>query len=272
MTTMLTLLAVALAWGAPDGPAAPPPPASAVVVRVYDGDTFTLEGGEHVRLRSVNTTELRPKEAFGEEARAATVALLLGRTVDLSYGQVLRDGYGRLIAGASVGGRSLDLELLRKGLGHVFLLPPVDGDVAPLLQAQREARAARLGIWSDPHFQGALHITSFHANGRGDERQNPNAEYARVCNIGDEPLNLAGYRITNLKGRSFVLPDVVVPPGHTFEVRSGMGQDQRDPARQLTVHLMSRGPVWNNEADRITILDPQGRVVDFRDHKVQRGG
>jgi endonuclease YncB( thermonuclease family) len=268
---ILVLLLATLARGADDA-AALPPPASAVVVRVYDGDTFTLEGGEHVRLRSVNTTELRPKEAFGEEARSATVALLLGKTVDLSYGQVLRDGYGRLVAGASVGGRSLELELLRKGLGHVFLLPPVDGDVAPLLQAQREARTARLGLWSDPHFQGLLHITSFHANGRGDERQDPNTEYARVCNIGDAPLNLAGYRITNLKGRSFVLPDVIVPPGHTFEVHSGMGKDQRDPARQLTVHLMSRVPVWNNKADRITILDPQGRVVDFRDHTVQGDG
>ncbi len=272
MTPAVLLLWIALARAVDDVSPEPPPPASARVVRVYDGDTFTLDNGERVRLRSVNTTELRPREAFGEEARAAAAAFILGRTVDLSYGQTVRDGYGRLVAGVSVEGRSLELELLGRGLGHVFLLPPVEGDPAPLFEAQRAARAARLGLWVDEHFQGPLHITSFHANGRGDERKDPNAEYARVCNISDEPVNLAGYRVTNLKGRSFRLPDVVVPPGYTVELRSGVGEHQGDPALQLVVHLMSTVPVWNNKADRLTILDPEGRVVDVRDHRVKDPG
>ena len=45
-----------------------PPPGSATVVKVYDGDTLTLQTGDRVRLRWVNTPELRPMEAYGEEA------------------------------------------------------------------------------------------------------------------------------------------------------------------------------------------------------------
>ncbi|MBN1335934.1 MAG: thermonuclease family protein [Deltaproteobacteria bacterium] len=244
------------------------PPASARVVRVYDGDTYTLENGERVRLKGVNTTELRPKEPFGEEAREAAKAFLLGRMVELRYGSVVRDGYGRLVADVLVDGKSLETHLVRLGLGHVFLLPPIEGDVAPLLEAQAAARGERIGIWSDPHFRGPFHITSFHANGRGDEREDPNAEYARICNITDTPQNLSGYRVTNARGRSFRLPEVVIPPGHTFELRSGAGEHQVDPERQIRIHLGSRVPVWNNKVDRLTLLDPRGQIVDVRDHKV----
>ena len=48
-------------------PADLPPPKQAVVVAVYDGDTFTLDTGQKVRLRGVNTPELRPPEEYGLE-------------------------------------------------------------------------------------------------------------------------------------------------------------------------------------------------------------
>ena len=36
------------------------------VVSVYDGDTYTLADGNKIRLRGVNTPELKPAEDFGE--------------------------------------------------------------------------------------------------------------------------------------------------------------------------------------------------------------
>ena len=41
-----------------------PPPKTGVIIAVYDGDTFTLDNGDKIRLRGANTPELRPKEAF----------------------------------------------------------------------------------------------------------------------------------------------------------------------------------------------------------------
>ena len=117
---------------------------------------------------------------------------------------------------------------------------------------------------------GAPSITSFHANAAGDDRENVNGEYLRVCNISGTELNIDGYRITDASGNSFGFPAVVIPPGHTIKVHSGHGENQLDPSSQLAVYLGSDGPIWNNEEDRATLYDRFGVVVDSRNHAVKK--
>lgn len=272
MVFLLLTLISALAQDEGEAPSAPastaPPPARAMVVSVYDGDTMTLASGDKVRLRGANTPELRPAEAYAVEAREATKALCLNQEATLTYGAVARDGYGRLLAGVECQGQDLSLHLVELGLAHVFLIPPEDRDPAPLLAAQQAARSARRGIWSTESYQGTLHFTSFHANASGDDRTNVNGEYLRVCNISGEPVDLNGYRLTNLSGRTFTLPSLIVPPGHTVKVISGVGTNQQSPDAQLELYLGSPDPVWNNQRDRATLYDRHGRVVDARMHEV----
>ena len=246
-----------------------PPPASAMVVKVYDGDTLTLQTGDRVRLRWVNTPELRPMEAYGEEAGQFARKLCLNKQVELLYGSVIRDGYGRLIAGVKVADKNLSEELLEHGLGHLFVIPPDDTDLTRLVAAQDPARAAKRGIWSTERYQGDLHITSFHANADGDDRKNVNGEYLRLANVTSEAIDLAGYRITDLSGRSFVFPSMALPAGHTVKVHSGKGENQADAAQQLAIYLGNDTPIWNNKRDQATIYDPAGKVVDSRRHEVQ---
>ncbi len=256
---------LALAASPPPG-GWPPPPSSAVVASVYDGDTLTLATGDKVRLRWVNTPELKPEEAFGPEARAATEAFVGRGEVRLLLGSANpRDGYGRIVAGIETAAGSLSLHLLELGLGHVFVIPPDPTDLAPMLAAQERARAAKLGIWSTDRYAGALHMTSFHANGPGDDNLDPNGEYLRICNISPGPVNLAGWRITRHDGRSYPLPNLVVPAGHTFELHSGPGPHLTDPAGQLEVHLGATAGIWNDDHDRATLYDPSGAISDARD-------
>lgn len=247
--------------------ATPPAPLEAIVVSVYDGDTVTLDTGDKVRLRWVNTPELKPAEAYGIEARDAARELLLNKKVTLIYGQVQRDGYGRLIAGLrTLEGEDLSEHLLSLGYGHLFVIPPDDTDLGRLMSAQEKARQGRRGIWSDERYQGELHITSFHANANGDDRQNPNGEYLRVCNVSSRPIDLQGFRLTDISGDSWELPSLVLPAGNTVKLISGRGTDQTDPASQLEIYLQTDGPVWNNSRDRATLYDRYGKVVDARDH------
>ncbi|RME29099.1 MAG: hypothetical protein D6798_00950, partial [Deltaproteobacteria bacterium] len=262
------LRAVAAAPVDPDAPV----PQSGTVVSVYDGDTLTLDTGDRVRLKWVNTPELKPAEDYGVEAREATRALCLGQEATLTYGEVKRDGYGRLIAGVTCQGQDLSEHLLTLGFAHLFLIPPNDRDVAPLLEAQRKAREANRGIWSTDRYQGDLHITSFHANAPGDDRDNVNGEYLRVCNISQHEVELAGYRLTDLSGRSFTLPSVILPPGATVKIHSGVGENRTSPDEQIEIYLGSDGPIWNNTRDRATIYDRHGHVVDSRDHEVKGSG
>lgn len=257
---------------APAEPPAPPPPEQATVIRVYDGDTVTIATGDPVRLRWVNTPELRPLEAFAEEARDAAASFVAGKQVLLSYAEPNRDGYGRLVADVVVDGISLEEQLLRRGLAHVMLLPPIEDGLDYLFEAQDEAKHAGLGIWSTDRYRGVLHITSFHANGRGNDRADPNVEYLRVCNITDQPQDLGGYRITNIRKQSWTFPAFTLPAGHTVKVHTGRGRDQTDPRQQIAIHLGSDVPIWNNGRDLATIWDPQGEKVDERLHEVKSEG
>jgi micrococcal nuclease len=241
-------------------------PSSGRVVEVYDGDTMTLESGDRVRLRWVNTPELRPKEDYGIEAREAASALIMGKEVKLVFGKVKRDGYGRLIAGIQLGDTDLSTHLLELGLAHLFIIPPDDADHTGRKAAQAKARAAGRGIWSTDRYSGILHITSFHANANGDDRSNVNGEYLRVCNVSDRVVDLDGFRIVELSGQAWLLPPLLVPPGHTFKIHSGVGENQGDAAHQLAVYLGSPSPIWNNTRDRATLYDRHGRVIDLRLH------
>ncbi len=246
-------------------------PTSSEVDSVYDGDTFTLTNGDRVRVMWVNTPELRPLEDFGLEAKDYTYRFVFGRRVELSYGDVTRDGYGRLLGGVTVDGRHLAEGLLEEGFGHLFLIPPI-GDHTPteaLIAAQYRAHAANKGIWSTERYSGELHITSFHANAPGNDMENVNGESVRICNITNAPLNTHGYWVSDADGHSFPLPSVEVPPGHTLKLYSGVGEDQFDPSAQMKIYLGSERPIWNNDYDRVTIYDPYGRVVDSALHKIK---
>lgn len=244
-------------------------PTEATVVSVYDGDTLTLDTRDKVRLRWVNTPELKPPEEYGSEARDLTAALVVQKRVSLltSGG---RDGYGRLLSGVMVEGKNLSVALLEAGLGHLFIIPPDDTDLSAFRSAQSRARAARRGIWSTIRYAGVLHITSFHANADGDDRENVNGEYLRICNISDQPLDLAGFRIADVSGRNWEIPAAILPVGHTVKLHSGVGPQQTDAGSQIELYLGSRDPIWNNGADRATIYDRYGRVVDAREHQVDK--
>lgn len=249
-----------------------PVPSGGKVVKVYDGDTITLASGDKVRLRGVNTPELKPAEPFGLEARNAAAALIMGKEISLSYGPGdKRDGYGRLIASIRFGDEDLATMLVREGLGHVFQIPPDNLDIETLLRLQDEARQKKRGIWTDPRYAHELHITSFHANGRGEDSRFVNGEYFRVANVGTTPVNLNGYSILNIDNKRFDLPDLVVPAGHTVKIMSGKGKHQVDPGRQLEAYLGSETPIFDNKRDRVTILNKDAEVVDTREHQVQGG-
>ena len=270
-TLLLTLGLATTSVAAAKGPdPSAPVPRSGKVVKVYDGDTITLASGDKVRLRWVNTPELGPHEAFSDEARDSAAKLLMGQEVQLVYGPGdKRDGYGRLVAGIRTEEADLSTHLLQQGYAHVFIIPPDDLDPKELLAAQEAARAKKLGIWSLPEYQGALHITSFHANGRGDDREYVNGEYLRVCNITSGPLDLSGFTIENRAGQTFPFPAVTLPAGHTVKVHSGKGTHRGDPTDQIAVYLGSDTPLYDNKRDRVIIRTTEGAVVTERVHQVK---
>lgn len=136
--------------GAPRVGAPAPEPArelSGTVVRVRDGDSLVvLAAGEavEVRLDGVDAPELA--QAFGRRSRRHAAGLAFGSAVRLEVRG--RDAYGRMLAEVFLpDGRSLNRELVSAGLAWWFRRHSRDADLESL---ERQARAARLGLWADP--------------------------------------------------------------------------------------------------------------------------
>jgi micrococcal nuclease len=137
-----------------DGPA-PQGRQSARVVRVVDGDTIDVDlAGATVRVRYIgmDTPETvdprRPVGCFGAEAAARNRALVEGREVELEKDVSETDSFGRLLRYVYVDGVMVNEALVREGYAQVATYPPDVKYVDRLLAAQREAQAARRGLWS----------------------------------------------------------------------------------------------------------------------------
>lgn len=123
-----------------------------VVVRVIDGDTLELDGGERVRLIGVDTPESvdprRPVEYFGKEASAFTRRLAEGKRARLAYDQEGSDRYGRTLAYVYLeDGTFLNAEIIRQGYGHAYTRFPFR--YADEFRAyEREARENNRGLWA----------------------------------------------------------------------------------------------------------------------------
>jgi endonuclease YncB( thermonuclease family) len=118
------------------------------VVAVLDGDTLEVmhQGrAERVRLRGIDCPE--KGQAFGRRARQFTAGLVMGQEVTVETAG--RDRYGRTLGTVILpDGRNLSHALVRAGLAWRHRYYSLDGSLG---QMEAEARAARRGLWRDPH-------------------------------------------------------------------------------------------------------------------------
>lgn len=129
----------------------------AFVIKVVDGDTIELENGQTVRLIGIDTPETkdprRPVGCFGKEAANETKSLLLDKNVILQKDVSETDKYGRLLRYVYL---PVDNDqilfvndyLVREGFAKVLTYPPDVKYTEQFLQAQREARENKRGLWS----------------------------------------------------------------------------------------------------------------------------
>lgn len=127
------------------------------VARVVDGDTVELEDGSKVRYLGVDTPETvdprKSVECFGKEAKEENKQLVEGKEVILQKDVSETDKYHRLLRYVFVslepGAKYLFVNdyLIRQGFAHFLTIPPDVKYSESLLQAQREAREAKKGLW-----------------------------------------------------------------------------------------------------------------------------
>ncbi|MFW6126946.1 MAG: thermonuclease family protein [Thermodesulfobacteriota bacterium] len=128
------------------------PVREALVAEVVDGDTVILGTGQKVRLLGIDAPELeregQPADFLAHKAKRVLTELAQGQRVRLEYDRLRYDRYGRILAFLILpDGANLSQEMVRRGLAHVYTVPPNMGFRGELLAAQREAIEARRAIW-----------------------------------------------------------------------------------------------------------------------------
>ncbi len=146
----------------------PPGYEAGVVTRVVDGDTAIVkvtsrvdgpgagaaQPGHSYRVRflGINTPESvkpgSPVECFGEQASAATHAMLTGVPVRLVKDVEETDAYGRLLRYVYVGAEMVNARLVLNGYAQVFTYPPNVRHADLFVALQRDAREHERGLWS----------------------------------------------------------------------------------------------------------------------------
>lgn len=116
-----------------------------IVAGVRDGRTILLADGREVRLAGIEV---------GDEARVILQSLVGNRSLRLERLGPERDRYGRLVVLAYTDDQPSSVQqiMLEKGRARVSARVGDKACADALLRAERAARAAQLGLWSDPNF------------------------------------------------------------------------------------------------------------------------
>jgi len=140
-----------------------------IVTRIIDGDTMELNNHEKLRLSGIDTPE--HGEPYYDAAKDYLTNLVLGREVRVETGRRKRDNYGRMLGYMYLDTILVNAEILKQGLGRMYLFPDNRHDqviLDQLFMAQHLAMAEQVGVWALPiimeeeYYVGNIRSMRFH--------------------------------------------------------------------------------------------------------------
>lgn len=90
--------------------------------------------------------------------------------------------------------------------------------------------------------------------------RNAALEYVCLVNKSADEIDLQGWVLRDRVQEVNVLPEHVLPPGGHVRVHPGRGQDSATNLYGDTRAL------WNNDGDKVTLLDRTGQTIDVQDY------
>lgn len=116
------------------------------VIKIVDGDTLDILNAVNetfrIRLEGIDTPE--KGQPYGKNADELLGQLTFGQTVEVK--EVGTDRYGRILGRVFVDGVDVNHALVTAGLAWHYVKYSDDESLA---EAELEARAAKIGIWSE---------------------------------------------------------------------------------------------------------------------------
>jgi len=123
------------------------------VIRVVDGDTIEIEGGQKVRYIGIDTPETvdprKSVQCFGKEASDKNKELVEGKEVELEKDVSETDKYGRLLRYVWIGDLLINEFLVQEGYAQSSSYPPDVKYQERFDEAEQKAREEEKGLWGE---------------------------------------------------------------------------------------------------------------------------
>lgn len=125
---------------------------SAEVVKVVDGDTLHLrlpnsKKNQRLRLNGIDAPETN--QPFGKKSAQFLRNQVQGKKVIVRFDPARKfDRYKRMLGNIYIDGKNIELLMLKEGMAWHYSYYNKDPEYAA---AERAARAAKKGLWSDPN-------------------------------------------------------------------------------------------------------------------------
>lgn len=115
------------------------------VINIVDGDTFDIETGNRIRLVLIDAPEY-PKGCYSLQAKERLKNLILNKQV--SFEVLKKDNFGRLLAFVFLNELLINKALVSEGYAYYSSANQQTKYDIELIRAEKEAKAAKRGIWS----------------------------------------------------------------------------------------------------------------------------
>ena len=238
-------------------------PAGEFVEYVNDGDTFKTVEGDYVRLLGINTEETGMPHSSSAKHRLEE--LLNSGEIRLESDIEDTDRYDRLLRYVWAGDVFVNLELVREGYAHVYVIPPNIKYWDDFIAAEKEAIANQNNLWQPSEYD--IIITELEPV-QGSGADGLNIERVTFRNEGTASIDMTGWTVKDESTHIYEFQDFVLSPGQSVSLRSGEGTDT-----MVNVYWHDDSSVWNNDGDVCFLRDGNGLLVDgWRYDPVDDGG
>lgn len=235
---------------------------SVKVIRVLDGDTIEIEGGERVRYLGINAPE--SGQPFSTEATRENERLVAGRTVTLEFDVQTQDRYERLLAYVWAGDILVNQEIVKNGYAVIETIQPNVKYQDLILKAQQEARSACRGLWASLCSQNkeasCIKIVNINADAPGNDNYNKNGEWIEIKNTCSQTIPMENWLLKDSSASNkYEFKDFSLEGSKSVIIYSGCGSDTQNKLYWQCPE--GQYAVWNNTGDHAFLYDASNNLI-----------
>lgn len=235
---------------------------SVKVIRVLDGDTIEIEGGERVRYLGINAPE--SGQPFSTEATRENERLVAGHIVNLEFDVQTRDRYQRLLAYIWVGNILINKEIVNNGYAVSETIQPNVKYQDLILEAERQARESCRGLWaglcSQKPESSCIKIVNINADAPGNDNENKNGEWIEIKNTCSQAILMKSWLLKDSSASNkYEFRDFTLEGSKSVIIYSGCGTNTQDKLYWQCPE--GKYAVWNNTGDHAFLYDASDNLV-----------